>query len=949
TNYWQWLGSQPATPSAVLTNATNSVLIQGTVVLTLSGSGGGKEEAIQIYANNTNTMPTCGTNTASNYRVGSALATAANAGNVAILSFSLVDAPGTVTRTYYTICSGSASDTAGTVTRIDVALQEITTSDLAELYPTLQQNVQPGDVLTSDATLTSGTMKATKANDSALMGVVSTKPSQVIGGADIPSGSLATQVALSGRVPVKVTSLNGNLHVGDPITSSNLEGIGMKQTKPGKIVGRLIDPVNDWNENSCTVVDSLEEANNSWPQDTTGANSAHPCFAIPTQNVPHVPATYTQPYVYVGKLMMKVETGYNAPDTFSLDGDGQLHIMRGDQVVGASASASQYLLLDNDNNILENTQAFSDILAAHATIGSLDVQNITVAGQAFNISEIATSTAQLNTRLATLEEKVASQSAQIIDTKALANQAKDLADNVSGMLSVALDNITTLSQKVTNLLPVSSTATTSAVITNTTRLGTTASTGLAIKMGQSGDTLNANGANTFMAFQNADGLTLGKFQGNGTGGVAYTSAGSDYASYFRKEEAGEELHVGELVCLGPTYGVTACGSDTTNLVGIISDSSIIIGNNHEGDDNYVIVGLMGQMKISVSTIGGAIQNGDPLTISPITGVAQKATKAGEIIGHAIGSYTNPDLGQTGEIMVIATKMWYDPDVMLTTNGNVNILEASQSGERLFSLQDTDGNTISRVGIFSDATVGNLKAGSLDAMTLTIGGQGITDLVNVASTAGQLGTKVDAVESNLHTLQEQLNSQGAVLNMLQTLSGFNASSGAQLGLDDLTVNNAATISGTLDVLGRATFNNVGITGNLSVGVMTVNGLDDNGQASINTVGDLKLQDQGAGGIDILAGKVKIDTNGNMRVNGIFTAKKINIDTSNVLSASLGTITISAGDTQITATTSALTTSSRIFATPVDIPVAISTKRTGSNTFIIKIASPQDADLKINWWI
>jgi hypothetical protein len=148
---------------------------------------------------------------------------------------------------------------------------------------------------------------------------------------------------------------------------------------------------------------------------------------------------------------------------------------------------------------------------------------------------------------------------------------------------------------------------------------------------------------------------------------------------------------------------------------------------------------------------------------------------------------------------------------------------------------------------------------------------------------------------------------------------------------------ATISGTLNVFGNTTLNNVGITGTISTGVMTIQGLDQTGQASINTVGDLKLQDQGAGGIDILDGKIKIDTNGN------FVSK------SNVLSASLGTITIPAGQTQAIATTSALTKNSKIFATPQDVPVAISATRKGKNTFIILIGSPQPEDLKVNWWI
>src|SRR6185437_1052638 len=108
--------------------------------------------------------------------------------------------------------------------------------------------------------------------------------------------------------------------------------------------------------------------------------------------------------------------------------------------------------------------------------------------------------------------------------------------------------------------------------------------------------------------------------------------------------------------------------------------------------------------------------------------------------------------------------------------------------------------------------------------------------------------------------------------------------------------AATISGTLNVFGNTTLNNLGVTGNITAGLMTIEGLDQTGKASINTIGDLKLQDQGAGGLDILNGKIKIDTNGNFIAHAAVTAKKFNVDTSDVLSASLGTITIKSGETQ-----------------------------------------------------
>ena len=67
------------------------------------------------------------------------------------------------------------------------------------------------------------------------MGIVSTKPGWLIG--DQKDGSV--QMALAGRVPTKVSLKNGNIKLGDAITTSDIAGVGMKATKPGWIIGKL--------------------------------------------------------------------------------------------------------------------------------------------------------------------------------------------------------------------------------------------------------------------------------------------------------------------------------------------------------------------------------------------------------------------------------------------------------------------------------------------------------------------------------------------------------------------------------------------------------------------------------------------------------------------------------------------------------------------------------------
>jgi hypothetical protein len=120
-----------------------------------------------------------------------------------------------------------------------------------------------------------------------------------------------------------------------------------------------------------------------------------------------------------------------------------------------------------------------------------------------------------------------------------------------------------------------------------------------------------------------------------------------------------------------------------------------------------------------------------------------------------------------------------------------------------------------------------------------------------------------------------------------------------------------------VIGQTLLTDVGITGTVTDGVMTINGLDENEQASINTVGNLKLQNEGAGGIDILSGKILIDTNGNFVSQGQVTAMKYNVNTSNVQSASLGRGIITFGQTQAVINSTAVTNNSEIFITPTTV--------------------------------
>jgi hypothetical protein len=271
-----------------------------------------------------------------------------------------------------------------------------------------------------------------------------------------------------------------------------------------------------------------------------------------------------------------------------------------------------------------------------------------------------------------------------------------------------------------------------------------------------------------------------------------------------------------------------------------------------------------------------------------------------------------------------------------------------------------GELVSRVGVFSDLFTGSFSAGLIDAQKLTLGGRNILDLFDkslVDSTASAalankvdvLGEKVDSIIERttiIERLAQQTASQAALLHDLLNSPLGSASSSASLesAIADLDVKNA-TVSGELMVLGRTTLSDLGVTGVITNGVLSIHGLE----GEINTIGEsLKLQPLALENVEIEAGKVTIDTKGNITTKAEVTAKKYNVDESDEEGKSVGQITIKAGERSVDVTTTALTSKSRIFATPEE-PVALGSKATGAATFRISLGAPAARDIRVSWWV
>ncbi|MEK7059291.1 MAG: hypothetical protein AAB971_00860, partial [Patescibacteria group bacterium] len=124
------------------------------------------------------------------------------------------------------------------------------TADFAEWIPYAGSVApQPGEVLSLDSG-GNAVITSSVPYDRHLVGVVSSSPYDVAGADDGHSVILA----LTGRVPVKVSLENGPIQAGDSLTSSSTPGVAMKATKAGKIIGTAMNGYDGTQQDALVMV-----------------------------------------------------------------------------------------------------------------------------------------------------------------------------------------------------------------------------------------------------------------------------------------------------------------------------------------------------------------------------------------------------------------------------------------------------------------------------------------------------------------------------------------------------------------------------------------------------------------------------------------------------------------------------------------------------------------------
>lgn len=114
---------------------------------------------------------------------------------------------------------------------------------IANNVPIIDKGVKDGDIIASNK---KGYILSATPYDPLVIGVVSTKPavSLNITGSDASS----YPVISAGNVKVNVSSINGDIKVGDFIASSEVAGAGMKADKTGYVIGRALDSFSSKNK-----------------------------------------------------------------------------------------------------------------------------------------------------------------------------------------------------------------------------------------------------------------------------------------------------------------------------------------------------------------------------------------------------------------------------------------------------------------------------------------------------------------------------------------------------------------------------------------------------------------------------------------------------------------------------------------------------------------------------
>jgi hypothetical protein len=119
-------------------------------------------------------------------------------------------------------------------------------------FTTPDTSLVPGTIVSLKPNNTDVVAKATSLTPQQLLGITASDPLVALGG-----GNNQVQVVVSGLTPALVSNLNGSINIGDKITASPIEGVGMKAIDSTEIVGTAESVLG----NTATTTESVIDKN----------------------------------------------------------------------------------------------------------------------------------------------------------------------------------------------------------------------------------------------------------------------------------------------------------------------------------------------------------------------------------------------------------------------------------------------------------------------------------------------------------------------------------------------------------------------------------------------------------------------------------------------------------------------------------------------------------------
>jgi len=283
---------------------------------------------------------------------------------------------------------------------------------------------------------------------------------------------------------------------------------------------------------------------------------------------------------------------------------------------------------------------------------------------------------------------------------------------------------------------------------------------------------------------------------------AFNSSGADYAEYFYTEDT--DLIPGETVCVDVTNdnAVARCYRESDpNVMGIVSSNPSIVGNAKDefiDNNNYAIIGMLGQVPARVTDENGSIRPGDSLTSASLAGYLMRASSSAPTVGVALESLENG----IGEINVLISRK----------NKSITVEEVEEKvTERIAAMEIEDEVNILITNAVDSLNLDDQITSIVDDQLLlvdarlTIETDTLTGLINNnKSNIGSLMSRVALVENDITDIKSRL-------DILDSATSTNI-----LSSDTFAINEDGTIR-----LGNNIDNNISTT---TIGTSTVEIVD-----------------------------------------------------------------------------------------------------------------------------